>query len=229
MERKRTYFLLLSTLAVTALTCSTSDLIALLVTPTPSPLPVIPPTETKIELPTITPTTYTPTFTLTPTLIGWNPTDTPTVTGTPPPTETLQATPTLEENIILLPETSGFQSVLLSQEAIYYGSDCLFPAQTEVRARVTDPDRVGLVSFFLRMRNKATGNDSGWDIGTTMTPAGNGLYALLLNANDLHADDRYAYYTDAWIEFQLIVFDKRVREIGRTDKLVDRLTLAKCP
>lgn len=212
--------------------CTTGELVALLVTPTSPPPPTaIPRTPTPAETPTntATPVTYTPTFTLTPTLIGWDPTETPTVTGTPLDTETPQATPTPEENIILLPEASGFQSVLLARDAIYYGAGCPFPATVVVRARVAEPDRVGLVSIFLRMRNKATGNDSGWDVGTTMTPVGSGLYELILDANDLHGEDRFAYYTDAWLEFQLVAFDGRVREIGRTDKILDRLSFVQCP
>lgn len=222
--------LLLPLLVLTSLACSLSDLTAFLATPTSPPPPTpIPATETEVPPPSSTPITHTPTFTLTPTLIGWNPTDTPTETGTPAATETLETTPTPEGNVILLPAASGFQSVLLSQETIYFGSDCPLPSQVEVRALVSNAERVGLVSFFMRLRNKETGNDTGWDIGTTMTAAGSGVYELTLDANDLHADDRYSYYSDAWIEFQLVAFDSRVREIGRTDKILDQLTLSECP
>jgi hypothetical protein len=229
MERHQRHILLLSVLVVVSLACSSSDLIALLITPTPPPTAVIPPTATTFVISAITPTVYTPTFTLTPTVIGGDPTDTPTFTGTPPPTETPEVTPTAQENIILLPEISGFQSVLLTQDTIYYGKDCQYPGEVEVRALVVDPGRVGLVSIFLRMRNKATGNDSGWDIGNTMNPVSDGLYSLTLDANDLHGEDRFYYYDDAWLEFQLVAFDSRVREIGRTEKIVDRLSFAKCP
>ena len=220
--------LLLSVVVLASLACSVADLTAFLATPTVPPPPTpVPATETEIPPPSNTPITHTPTFTLTPTMIGWFPTGTP--TETLPATETLEPTPTVEENIILLPAASGFQSVLLSQETIYFGSECAFPSQADVRALVSDADRVGLVSFFMRLRNKETGNDTGWDIGTTMTAAGSGVYELLLDANDLHADDRYSYYSEAWIEFQLVAFDSRVREIGRTDKILERLTLSECP
>ncbi len=220
----------LAALVLISLACSTSDLVALLVTPTPPPPPTEPPpTLTVILSPSSTPITHTPTFTLTPTLIGWDPTETPTTTGTLPATETLQATPTLDENIILLPEESGFVSVLLTQETIYFGRDCAFPEESEVRVKVKNPENVSIVSFFMRIRNKDTGNESGWDVGTSMASLGGGLYALTLNANDLHKNDRYSAYSNAWLEFQLVAFNSKVKEIGRTEKLLDRLSFAQCP
>ena len=230
MKGKASFTGFLAGLLLFSLACSTADLVAYLVTPTSPALPTqAPPTATIILAPSNTPITHTPTFTLTPTLIGWNPTETPTTTGSPPPTEIPQATPTPEENIILLPETSGFQSVLLTRDVIFYGTECTFPADVDLRVRVLKPEQVGLVSLFLRLRNKATGNDTGWDIGTTMASLGGGQYSLTLDANALHADDRYRPYDQAWLEFQLVAFDSKVREIGRSEKLLERLTLSQCP
>jgi hypothetical protein len=213
-----------------SLACSTADLMAYLVTPTaPAPVTQALPTATVILAPSSTPITYTPTFTPTPTLIGYDPTETPTSTGSPPPTETFQATPTPEETIILLPEESGFQSVLVARDAIYFGSECSLPAEVELSVRVFKPEQVGLVSLFMRLRNKDTGGDTGWDIGTTMTSLGGGQYSLTLDANALHTDDRYSSYDDAWLEFQLVAFDSKVREIGRSEKLLERLSLRRCP
>jgi hypothetical protein len=220
----------LAGLLLISLACSTADLMAYLVTPTSPPPPTqAPPTATIILAPSSTPITHTPTFTSTPTLIGYDPTETPTTTGSPPATNTPRATPTPDENIILLPEASGFQSVLLTKDVVYFGAECTFPAEVELRVRVLKPEQVGLVSLFLRLRNKDSGGDTGWDIGTTMTSLGGGQYSLILDANALHADDRYSYYDDAWLEFQLVAFDSKVREIGRSEKLLERISLQKCP
>jgi hypothetical protein len=230
MKGKTRLIGILAGLLLASQACSTADLIAYLVTPTSPALPTQPQsTATIILTPSSTPITHTPTFTSTPTLIGYDPTYTPTSTGSPPPTETFQATPTPEETIILLPEASGFQSVLVARDAIYFGSECSLPAEVELSVRVLKPEQVGLVSLFLRLRNKDSGGDTGWDIGTTMTPLGGGQYSLVLDANALHADDRYSYYNDAWLEFQLVAFDSKVREIGRSEKLLERISLQKCP
>jgi len=222
---KKAFFL--SLLALTLLACSTADLVALVLTPTASPSPPPPPTEFPTETPGVTATQPTPTFTYTPTLSGQKPTSTITVTGTPPPTDTPEVTPTSEGAIIVLPESSGFFSVLVSEPVIYYGK-CGLPAETRVTVRVTDPGKVKFVAFFMRLRSKSSGNDTGWDIGTVMQSMGDGLYSLTLNADDLHSPEPYSYYKDSWLEFQLVSTDSYSREIGRSQKITDQLSLSPC-
>lgn len=220
--------LFLSLLALSFLACSTADLVTLALTPTVSPSPPPPPTMPPTDTPTITMTQPTPTFTYTPTLSGQKPTATNTVTGTPPPTDTPEITPTSEGAIIVLPESSGFFSVLISEPVIYYGK-CGLPAEARVTVRVTDPGRVKFVAFFMRLRSKSSGNTTGWDIGTVMQSMGNGLYSLTLNADDLHGPEPYSYYKDSWLEFQLVSTNSYSREIGRSQKITDQLSLSPCP
>lgn len=223
---KKAFFLSLLTLSLLA--CSTADLVMLLITPTASPSPLPPPTETPTNTPTITMTQPTPTFTHTPTMIGLKPTATATVTGTPPATNTPEVTPTSEANIITFPEASGFLSVLVSEPVIYYGK-CGLPKEARIGVRVRDTGRVKFVAFFMRLRSKSSGNTTGWDIGTVMQPVSDGLYTLTLDADDLHKQEPYSYYKDAWVEFQLVATNSYGREVARTAKITDQLSLSPCP
>lgn len=223
---KKAFFLSLLTLSLLA--CSTADLVMLLITPTASPSPLPPPTETPTNTPTITMTQPTPTFTHTPTMIGLKPTATATVTGTPPATNTPEVTPTSEANIITFPEATGFLSVLVSEPVIYYGK-CGLPKEARIGVRVRDTGRVKFVAFFMRLRSKSSGNATGWDIGTVMQPVSDGLYTLTLDADDLHKQEPYSYYKDAWVEFQLVATNSYGREVARTAKITDQLSLSPCP
>lgn len=218
----------LSLLALSLLACSTADLVMLLVTPTVSPSLPPPPTETPTNTPTITMTQPTPTFTYTPTMIGLKPTATATVTGTPPATDTPETTPTSEANIITFPESTGFLSALVSEPVIYYGK-CSLPKEARIGVRVRDTGRVKFVAFFMRLRSKSSGNATGWDIGTVMQPVSDGLYTLTLDADDLHRPEPYSYYKDAWVEFQLVATNSYGREVARTAKVTEQLSLSPCP
>ncbi len=220
--------LFLSLLVLTLLACSTADLVALVITPTVSSSPPPPPTETPSKTPTITPTQPTPTFTYTPTLSGQKPTATATITGTLPPTDTPEITPTSEGSIILFPETSGFFSALVSEPVIYYGK-CGLPKEARIGVRVIDSGKVKFVAFFMRLRSKSSGNTTGWDIGTVMQPVSDGLYTLTLDADDLHKQEPYSYYKDSWVEFQLVATNAYGREVARTAKVTDQLSLSPCP
>ncbi len=217
----------LSLLGLTLLACSTADLVMLVVTPTLSPSPLPPPTETPSKTPTITLTQPTPTFTYTPTLIGLRPTAIATVSGTPPATDTPEITSTSEGSIILFPESTGFFSALVSEPVIYYGK-CNLPKQARIGVRVRDTGKVKFVAFFMRLRSKSSGNATGWDIGTVMQPVSDGLYTLTLDADDLHGPEPYSYYKDAWVEFQLVATNAYGREVARTAKVTDQLSLSPC-
>jgi len=225
---------ILSLFAIGLLACSSLDLVAFVLTPTKAPSSPPPVATSQTQVPAITGTQPTPTFTYTPTLIGQKPSVTATVppkitvTGTLPSTDAPEATPTLEGYLIKLPESSGFFSILISTPIIYYGG-CALPKETRLGVRVSDPGQVKYVSFFIRLRSKSSGNDSGWDGGTVMQPVSDGLYNLTLNADDLHGDEVYKYYNDSWIEFQLVATDSRTIEVGRTEKIVDQLSLSPCP
>ncbi|GAB4504266.1 MAG: hypothetical protein Fur0043_12600 [Anaerolineales bacterium] len=217
-----------SLMTLTLLACSTADLVTLLVTPTVSPSPLPPPTETPTQTPTITLTQPTPTFTYTPTMIGLKPTATDTVTGTPPATETPEVTPTSEGSIIVFPESTGFFSALISEPVIYYGK-CGLPKEARIGVRVVDTGKVKFVAFFMRLRSKSSGNATGWDIGTVMQAVNDGLYTLTLDADDLHRQEPYSYYKDAWVEFQLVATNAYGQEVARTAKVTDQLSLSPCP
>lgn len=220
--------LLLFSSVFVLLACSTSDLIALVVTPTASSSPLPPPTFPLTDTPVPTLTQPTPTFTYTPTMIGQKPTATQTATGTLAPTETQEITPTSEGNIILLPESSGFYSVLITGPILFYGK-CGLPSETRISVRVNEPGRVKFLSLFIRLRSKSSGKDTGWDMGTLLQPVSDGLYALTLNADDLHAQEIYSYYEDSWLEFQLVATGSYSREVGRSEKITDQLSLSPCP
>jgi hypothetical protein len=67
-----------------------------------------------------------------------------------------------------MPGNTGFDSILLSTSRIYIG-DC---GKNEVvfTVQVTKPSKTDNVFLFLRLRNKLTGEDTGWNRGTPLDP-----------------------------------------------------------
>ena len=216
--------LILSVLLLSS--CTLPDMASLL--PQPSPLP---PTETATqtaipsETPTITPTQPTPTFTTTPTLLGWEPSPTNAPTETPDPrlpSETPTAEP-LANWGTSTPKYSGFLTVFLQYGVIYWGS-CA-PNATLITATVENPRLVDDVILFVRLKDKKFEDETEWR-GVTMDKKDNGLYTYTLHYKNLND---YGHFTHAWVLYQLVATDKKGNIVGRTPVTDNRLSLEACP
>jgi hypothetical protein len=203
----------------------------LLATPTPPP----PPTETATPAATETPiptqnlfATSTPTpltFTPTVTSIGAE-LFTPTITAT----SILLATSTpglpLINDAYFTPQDSGFVTILYSGTAIYWNEGPCWPRNIKISAFVADLINTHRVMLFMRLREKKnTLNFTEWGGGAVMVKGDNGAFNY--NVRTWNIDD-YWKFKDAWLEYQLVAYDKDMKEIGRS-KIYDRnLTLSRC-
>ncbi len=202
----------------------------LLATPTPPPAPVDTKTPTGSETPIPTPNlfaTSTPTpltFTPTVTSIGadlWTPTRT---ADGPLPTST-SGLPPLVGNYFT-PQDTGFLTILYSGNIIYWNEGPCWPRNIKMSAFVADLLNTHKVLLFMRLREKKnTLHVTDWAGGAVMIKADNGSFNY--NIRIWNIDD-YWYFKDAWLEYQLVAYDKDMNEIGRS-KIYDRnLTLARC-
>jgi len=132
-------------------------------------------TPTLSPTPTPTPATTTPTLTTTPTI-------TPTPTATPSP-------------------AAGFGPPALSSTGFYYGVASCDPMQVTLRVRVTDPRGVKVVVFFERLKDKASGDTTGWSDGESMNPLGDGQFQFTLKGNDVGPSSGFA---EAYVLYQFV-------------------------
>lgn len=194
--------------------------------PTPTATPTF--TSAPTDAPTSTPTVPTPTFTVTPTLVGQKtktstPDFTPTQLIVTPLSVTLlpSATP-----ISLIPQVPmpGFVSVSVSDEAFYKGKACL-PVSVKFTAQVADPPRVAFVLLFVRFKSKQSGATSEWADSIAMQSIGAGTYTHDLIPSEMKAVDSFE---NAWVQYQLVATDSNSKKVGKTDIFSERLTLLEC-
>jgi hypothetical protein len=214
-------------LAILLSSCSMTVNEFLGITPTPTIPP--PPTQTNVPaaIPTFTPTIPTPTFTITPTLIGVT-----TKTSTPEftPTEIVPlplpvtALPTLTP-ISLLPQVAmpGFIKVLVSDAEFFKGKDCQ-PVSVKITVQVANPKQVAFVVLFVRFKSKVTGATSRWT-SIPMQSIGVGTYAHDLTPLEMKSVDSF---DNSWVQYQIVSTDTNIMQVGKTDIFGDRLTLSTC-
>ncbi|MGC8856763.1 MAG: hypothetical protein ACP5QU_08195 [Anaerolineae bacterium] len=174
------------------------------------------PTQTFTPLPsaTWTSTLPSPTFSPVPTLIY------PTSRGKP----SLDfPTPTPTPLMYFPPKESGFFSVVVSRDVVFWGG--CEPAEVEIAARVLKPQDVAYVTLFLRYANQVTGVHSDWLPYIMMQNAGFGLYRVTVNANDLERK----FYSPSWLELQLVATNARLKTIGRTETIREAVAFFPCP
>jgi hypothetical protein len=190
----------------------------------------IAPTFTNIpaDVPTVTPTVPTPTFTVTPTLVGLK-----TKTSTPDFTPTqLILTPL---GVTLLPSVTpisivtqvpmpGFVSISVDVPEFYKGTECL-PVSVKFTAQVANPANVAFVVLFVRFKSKQTGSTSEWT-SIPMQKIGVGTFVHDLVPLEMKAVD---YFENAWVQYQLVATDANsVNQVGRTEVFSERLSLLEC-
>ena len=227
MKKKLYAFMLLIFLSGCA---SLSDLTNLIFTPTPPPREDTPtatasitpaPTQNLFATSTPTPLTFTPTVTQ----IGAELfTPTPTVTDDPLPTPGLP--PGAISGNIFTPVNTGFLTVLISNNTMYWNEGPCDPREIKVSAFVEDTVNVDKVLLFTRLREKKnTLNVTDWNSGAIMVEGDNGSYNYRIRTWNLR---RYYYFKAAWLEYQLVALTEDMEVIGRTQIYDRNVSLVRC-
>ena len=192
-------------------------------TPTPfvSATPI--PTQNLFATSTPTPLTFTPT----PTSLGAE-LFTPTMTLTEAPIDFI--TPGLPTDVsssdYFTPKSTGFLSVLISNNVLYWNEGPCSPRDIKISAFVEDLLNTDKVVLFMRLREKKnTLNVTEWGAGAIMIKADNGSFNYDIRTFNLR---RYYYYVDAWLEYQLVALTKDRQVIGRTPIYDRNLSLVRC-
>ncbi len=188
-------------------------------TPSPSQTPI--PTENLFATSTPTPLTFTPTvtmigadrFTATSTLIH-----VPTATPGPP----IGA----ESYGYFTPPSVGFITILFSYHVLYWDEGPCMPRDVKISAFVDDLINTDKVLLFMRLRSKKNTLDmTDWGAGAIMVRADNGSFNYDIHTWNLN---QYYYFPDAWIEYQLVAYDKEMHEMGRSQVFDRNISLAHC-
>jgi hypothetical protein len=198
-----------------------------------TPTPVVLATDTPTQVDTVTPIPTQNLFaTSTPTPLTF----TPTVTAlgaelfTPTTTATDFPTPGLPPNAIngnyFTPVSTGFLTVLISNNVMYWNEGPCSPRFIKVTAFVEDILNTDRVLLFTRLREKKnTLNVTDWNSGAIMIKDDNGSFNYKIQTWNLR---RFIYYKDAWIEYQLVAQNKDREITGRTAIYDRSLSLVRC-
>lgn len=201
--------------------CSMDDLVALVITPTSPPVdtstsaPVFTPT----FIPSITPTQPTPTFTVTPTLVGAAPFDNalPTLilipTATPAPQTSFFADP----NSLLV-------SLSVSSDVLYWGY-CDAPHYVDFDVRLGNTLRVGYVLLFMRLVDKEGNQSTAWGGGAILNEVSDNYFTYRVKPENL---SYYEEFKDAWIQYQVVVTTGGLRSLARSPVYREDLSLKWC-
>ena len=123
------------------------------------------------------------------------------------------------------PQIAGpFSSISHSTDAFHLGCD---PLSVIFDVTTSDPHAV-IVTFFFRLKDKASGMTNSWSKGEDMHTPGNGNFELILNATAFSADVRFN--GDAWLQYQLVALDRSRQVIGRSQIFDEQITFTPaCP
>jgi len=206
------------------------NLAQLVATPTP-----VPPTETPTPFSSATPiptqdffatSTSTPlTFTPTVTALGAE-LFTPTNTETPPPLPTAGLPLGALDGGVFTPKNTGFTLVQISNNVLYWNEGPCMPRLIRISAFVEDPINTDRVFLFMRLREKKnTLNITEWGAGAEMIKKENGSFNYEVEKENIR---RYYFFKDAWLEYQLVAWNKDREVIGRTQIYDKNISLVRC-
>jgi hypothetical protein len=211
---------------------SLSEVAQLIRTPTPVPVANTPtstpsitpaPTENLFATSTSTPLTFTPTVTM----IGAELfTPTGTVTDEPTGFPTPGLPPAALSDSYFTPAATGFLTVLLSSNQMYWNNGPCDPREIKFSAFVQDTVNTDTVLLFTRLREKSdTLLITDWNSGAIMVKADNGSYNYSIHTWNL---DQYYWFKNAWLEYQLVSVDKDHNVIARTPVYDRNASLVMC-
>jgi hypothetical protein len=190
-------------------------------TPFVSATPI--PTQNLFATSTSTPLTFTPTVTA----LGaelFTPTSTETDVPFDVPTPGLPADAGSSD--YFTPKNTGFLSVLISNNVMYWNEGPCSPRDIKISAFVEDQVNTDKVVLFMRLREKKnTLNVTEWGAGALMIKADNGSFNYDVHTWNLR---RYYYFVDAWLEYQLVALTPDRQIIGRTPIYDRNLSLVRC-
>lgn len=181
------------------------------------------PTQNLFATSTSTPLTFTPTVTA----LGaelFTPTSTETDVPFDVPTPGLPADAGSSD--YFTPKNTGFLSVLISNNILYWNEGPCSPRDIKISAFVEDAVNTDKVVLFMRLREKKnTLNVTEWGAGALMIKADNGSFNYDVHTWNLR---RYYYFVDAWLEYQLVAITQDRQIIGRTAIYDRNLSLVRC-
>jgi titin len=133
-------------------------------------------------------------------------------------TPTPNITPTLTPTLTLPLKAKPFFSVKLSASQIYYrGMNC-GTKQEDFQVQVAEPEKIAGVWIFIRLKNKGGEGNTDWGEALVMTPQGSGWYKYELLAETIPG---FVTYEDAWVQYQLVAYDKSFARVATSDVLWD--------
>jgi CSLREA domain-containing protein len=140
----------------------------------------------------------------------------PVVQATPTPNGTL--TPTLTPTLTLPSKAKPFFSVKLSAPKIYYRGTGCGDKQEKFEVQVAEPAKVAGVWLFVRLKNKDGDGNTNWGEALVMIPEGSGWYSYTLLSENIPG---FVTYKDAYIQYQLVAYDKSFAHLATSDVLWD--------
>ncbi len=140
------------------------------------------------------------------------------------PTPTLAPTTTITPT----PTSSGLQFIDLwiSTDLFHYPGSSCGPVQVQFQIGVSRPDLVQSIGIFFQLKDKSTGDLSGWSQGYAMSPIGGGKYLFTLTLNDLPGYPAFKI-KEAWLQYQFVANDKGGTPLLHSD-VFGNITLAFC-
>lgn len=190
----------------------------------PTPEPTRETTNTPTFAPTSTPTVLTPTFTVTPTLAGQKTqTFTPEFTSTVVTDTPLPLILTSTIGLATSAPMKGFINVSVSGSEFYKGKICS-PSSVKFSAQAIDPIHTEFVVLFVRFKSKY-GDVFGEWTNITMPSISPGTYVYELTSEVIKNVD---FFDNAWVQYQFVATDSKLKELGRTEVFSEKLTLLNC-
>jgi hypothetical protein len=141
---------------------------------------------------------------------------TPTATSTPALTNTPTQT------------ASGLKFIdpWISTDHFYYPGASCGPVQVQFQIGVSQPDLVQSIGIFFQLKDKSSGDLSGWSQGDAMSPMGGGKYLFTLILDDLPGHTTLKI-KEAWLQYQFVANDKGGTPLLHSDVFAN-VTLAFC-
>lgn len=193
------------------------------------------PTPTSPPQPTATPFSLDPTHT--PDLFVLNTleptttpsTGTPVITDTPFPTftPTFRPTITLEpiDPSLFTPSPNIFLTVQRSTTQLVWGSTCEGARSIRFTTQIMPVRRLRYVTLWYRLQDKYSSRHTNWGGGAILSDNDQGTYFYDL---DLSQIQRYRFYEDAWLQYQLVASTATQRVLGRSVVSRTDISLTHC-
>jgi hypothetical protein len=132
---------------------------------------------------------------------------------------------TVQGESFFTPVNRGFLTVLISSGVVYWNTGPCSPRSSTVTAFVNDLVHTDTVYLFMRAREKSDTMLLGdWSSGE-MLKGENGSFNYTVTAQSIR---KYIHFRNAWIEYQLVSYDKNFKELARTQIYERSMSLILC-